>query len=126
MKTGPRTWFRIAELGLLVLGLDREVDDRSGHVHRGHRVADLRGAERVARGAVDAEKRAEFNRRFAGDLPGGFDTAIDNFKKNVKFIKQVVDRFEKPDIIGGSQRRKPLRRTTKRHRQQRFTSVKRP
>jgi len=35
-------------------------------------------------------------------------TCRDNFKKNFRFIQQVVDRFEKPAIIGGSQRRKPL------------------
>jgi hypothetical protein len=35
-------------------------------------------------------------------------TCSNNFKKNFKFPSQVVDRFEKPDIIGGSQRRKPL------------------
>jgi hypothetical protein len=30
------------------------------------------------------------------------------FEKNFKLSSQGVDRFEKPDIIGGSQRRKPL------------------
>lgn len=33
--------------------------------------------------ATENEKRAEFVRRFAGDLPGGFDSAIDAFKKKV-------------------------------------------
>ncbi|TPP11935.1 transketolase [Rhizobium glycinendophyticum] len=37
--------------------------------------------ERLAK--ADTEKRAEFNRRFAGDLPGGFDTAIDAFKQKI-------------------------------------------
>jgi transketolase len=37
--------------------------------------------ERLA--ATASEKRAEFVRRFAGDLPGGFDSAIDAFKKKV-------------------------------------------
>ncbi len=37
--------------------------------------------ERLA--ATPNEKRAEFVRRFAGDLPGGFDSAIDAFKKKV-------------------------------------------
>ncbi len=37
--------------------------------------------ERLA--AADAEKRAEFNRRFAGELPGSFDTTIDAFKKKI-------------------------------------------
>ncbi len=37
--------------------------------------------ERLA--AAETEKRAEFVRRFAGDLPGGFDSAIDAFKKKV-------------------------------------------
>lgn len=32
---------------------------------------------------ADAEKRAEFNRRFAGDLPGSFDTTIDAFKQKI-------------------------------------------
>jgi transketolase len=32
---------------------------------------------------ADAEKRAEFNRRFAGELPGSFDTTIDAFKQKV-------------------------------------------
>jgi len=36
-------------------------------------------------------------------------TCSNNFKKNFKFPSQVVDRFEKPDIIGGSLRRKGLR-----------------
>ncbi|OHV84602.1 transketolase [Rhizobium sp. LCM 4573] len=37
--------------------------------------------ERLA--ATAPEKKAEFVRRFAGDLPGGFDSAIDAFKKKV-------------------------------------------
>lgn len=32
---------------------------------------------------ADAEKRAEFNRRFAGELPGSFDTTIDAFKQKI-------------------------------------------
>ncbi|HEX2146829.1 MAG TPA: transketolase [Pseudorhizobium sp.] len=52
------------------------------------RLAGLRSAkarkewdERLA--ATPNEKRAEFVRRFAGDVPGGFDSAIDAFKKKV-------------------------------------------
>jgi transketolase len=37
--------------------------------------------ERLA--ATAPEKKAEFVRRFAGDLPGGFDSAIDAFKKKI-------------------------------------------
>ncbi|MBT9369343.1 transketolase [Rhizobium sp. CSW-27] len=37
--------------------------------------------ERLA--ATAAETRAEFVRRFAGDLPGGFDSAIDAFKQKI-------------------------------------------
>ncbi|CAD7041249.1 transketolase [Pseudorhizobium endolithicum] len=37
--------------------------------------------ERLA--ATPTEKRAEFVRRFAGDLPGGFDSTIDAFKKKI-------------------------------------------
>ncbi|KGD92089.1 transketolase [Rhizobium sp. YS-1r] len=33
--------------------------------------------------AAPAEKKSEFVRRFAGDLPGSFDSAIDAFKKKV-------------------------------------------
>ncbi|MDH4439107.1 MAG: transketolase [Rhizobium sp.] len=32
---------------------------------------------------ADAEKRAEFNRRFAGELPGSFDSTIDAFKQKI-------------------------------------------
>ncbi|SMC41793.1 transketolase [Rhizobium sp. RU36D] len=64
--------------------------------------------------AADAEKRAEFNRRFAGDLPGGFDTAIDNFKKKIAANNSTVatrkaseDALEVingllPEMLGGS------------------------
>lgn len=64
--------------------------------------------------AADAEKRAEFNRRFAGDLPGGFDTAIDNFKKKIAANNPTVatrkaseDTLEVingllPETLGGS------------------------
>lgn len=52
------------------------------------RLAGLRSAkarkewdDRLA--ATAKETRAEFVRRFAGDLPGGFDSAIDAFKKKV-------------------------------------------
>ena len=41
----------------------------------------LEWEERLA--ATPTEKRAEFVRRFAGDLPGNFDSAIDAFKKKV-------------------------------------------
>lgn len=37
--------------------------------------------ERLA--AAPAEQRAEFVRRFAGDLPGGFNSAIDAFKRKI-------------------------------------------
>lgn len=37
--------------------------------------------ERLA--AAPSEQRAEFVRRFAGDLPGGFDSAIDAFKQKI-------------------------------------------
>ncbi|MGF0539333.1 transketolase [Agrobacterium sp. ES01] len=37
--------------------------------------------ERLA--ATPSETKAEFQRRFAGDLPGGFDTAIDTLKKKI-------------------------------------------
>jgi transketolase, bacterial and yeast len=37
--------------------------------------------ERLA--ATPTEKRAEFVRRFAGDLPGGFDSTIDAFKRRI-------------------------------------------
>ncbi|KIQ02997.1 transketolase [Agrobacterium tumefaciens] len=33
--------------------------------------------------ATDADKKAEFKRRFAGDMPGNFDSSIDAFKKKV-------------------------------------------
>ena len=33
--------------------------------------------------ATDAERRAAFTRRMAGELPGGFDTAIDEYKKKL-------------------------------------------
>lgn len=33
--------------------------------------------------ATDANKKAEFKRRFAGDMPGNFDSSIDAFKKKV-------------------------------------------
>ncbi len=33
--------------------------------------------------AADAEKKAEFKRRFSGDLTGNFDSAIDTFKKKI-------------------------------------------
>lgn len=52
------------------------------------RLAGLRSAkarkewdDRLA--ATAKETRAEFIRRFAGDLPGGFDSAVDAFKKKV-------------------------------------------
>jgi len=35
-------------------------------------------------------------------------TCGNNFTKSFKFLKQVVDKAERPAIIGGSQRRKPL------------------
>ena len=35
-------------------------------------------------------------------------TCGNNFTKSFRFLKQVVDKAERPAIIGGSQRRKPL------------------
>ncbi|MCM2473381.1 transketolase [Rhizobium sp. CG5] len=63
---------------------------------------------------TDAEKRAEFNRRFAGELPGGFDAAIDAFKKKIAASNPTVatrkaseDTLEVingllPETLGGS------------------------
>ncbi|MCJ8519579.1 transketolase [Pseudorhizobium tarimense] len=60
------------------------------------------------------EKRAEFVRRFAGELPGGFDSAIDAFKKKVatnnptvatrKASEDVLEVINGllPEMIGGS------------------------
>ncbi|MBO3761896.1 transketolase [Ciceribacter sp. L1K23] len=68
--------------------------------------------ERLA--AADAEKRAEFNRRFAGDLPGNFDATIDAFKKKIAANNPTVatrkaseDALEVingllPETLGGS------------------------
>ncbi|MGV8938998.1 MAG: transketolase [Allorhizobium sp.] len=39
---------------------------------------------------TDGEKKAEFNRRFAGDLPGGFATAIDTYKKKLAETKPTL------------------------------------
>ncbi len=39
---------------------------------------------------ADPEKRAEFTRRFAGDLPGGFDGAIDAYKRKLAETKPTV------------------------------------
>ncbi|RCW21928.1 transketolase [Ciceribacter lividus] len=44
--------------------------------------------ERLA--AADADKRAEFTRRFAGDLPGNFDATIDAYKKKLAETKPTV------------------------------------
>ncbi|RKE83815.1 transketolase [Rhizobium sp. AG855] len=63
---------------------------------------------------TDAEKRAEFNRRFAGDLPGSFDTTIDAFKQKIAANNPTVatrkaseDALEVingllPETLGGS------------------------
>lgn len=63
---------------------------------------------------ADAEKRAEFNRRFAGDLPGSFDTTIDAFKQKIAANNPTVatrkaseDALEVingllPETLGGS------------------------
>lgn len=40
--------------------------------------------------AADADKKSEFNRRFAGDLPGNFDAAIDAYKKKLAEAKPTV------------------------------------
>ncbi|WP_159950894.1 transketolase [Rhizobium sp. 18065] len=68
--------------------------------------------ERLA--GSDAEKRAEFNRRFAGELPGSFDTTIDTFKKKIAANNPTVatrkaseDALEVingllPETLGGS------------------------
>ncbi len=44
--------------------------------------------ERLAH--ADPEKRAEFTRRFAGDLPGSFDGAIDAYKRKLAESKPTV------------------------------------
>ncbi len=68
--------------------------------------------ERLA--GSDAETRAEFNRRFAGELPGSFDTTIDTFKKKIAANNPTVatrkaseDALEVingllPETLGGS------------------------
>lgn len=40
--------------------------------------------------AADGDKRAEFTRRFAGDLPGNFGAAIDAYKKKLADTKPTV------------------------------------
>ena len=40
--------------------------------------------------ALPAEKKTEFQRRFAGDLPGAFDSAIDAYKKKLADTKPTV------------------------------------
>ena len=40
--------------------------------------------------ALPAEKKTEFERRFAGELPGGFDAAISAYKKKLAETKPVV------------------------------------
>ncbi|MGW9229361.1 transketolase [Pseudorhizobium sp. NPDC055634] len=64
--------------------------------------------------ATPAETRAEFVRRFAGDLPGGFDSTIDAFKKKIAANNPTVatrkaseDALEiinglLPEVLGGS------------------------
>ncbi|MCF6367741.1 transketolase [Rhizobium halophilum] len=64
--------------------------------------------------AASNEIRAEFVRRFAGDLPGGFDSAIDAFKKKVaennptvatrKASEDVLEVINGllPETVGGS------------------------
>ncbi|MCB5203898.1 transketolase [Neorhizobium sp. T786] len=65
-------------------------------------------------GATPTEKRAEFVRRFAGDLPGNFDSTIDAFKKKIaennptvatrkasEDVLEVVNGLL-PETIGGS------------------------
>ena len=72
----------------------------------------LEWEERLA--ATATEKRAEFVRRFAGDLPGNFDSSIDAFKKKVadnnptvatrkasEDVLEVVNGLL-PETIGGS------------------------
>ncbi len=39
---------------------------------------------------ADAEKRAEFNRRFAGELPGTLSGAVDAYKKKLAETKPTV------------------------------------
>jgi transketolase len=68
--------------------------------------------ERLA--ATPSETRAEFVRRFAGDLPGGFDSAIDAFKRKIAANPPTVatrkaseDTLEVingllPEMLGGS------------------------
>lgn len=68
--------------------------------------------ERLA--ASPTEKRAEFVRRFAGDLPGSFDSTIDGFKKKLaennptvatrkasEDVLEVVNGLL-PEVLGGS------------------------
>ncbi|MCL6706626.1 transketolase, partial [Pseudomonas sp. R2.Fl] len=64
--------------------------------------------------ATEAGKKAEFKRRFAGDLPGSFDTTIDAFKKKIAANNPTVatrkaseDALEVingllPETLGGS------------------------
>ena len=72
----------------------------------------LEWEERLA--ATATEKRAEFVRRFAGDLPGNFDSSIDAFKKKVadnnptvatrkasEDVLEVVNGLL-PEVLGGS------------------------
>ncbi|QLF71191.1 transketolase [Peteryoungia desertarenae] len=64
--------------------------------------------------SADAEKRAEFSRRFAGELPGTLASAIDNYKKKLADTKPTIatrkaseDALEVingvvPETVGGS------------------------
>jgi len=68
--------------------------------------------ERLA--ASDADRRTAFERRIDGELPGGFDTAIDSYKKKLadekptvatrKSSQAVLDVINRvvPETIGGS------------------------
>ncbi|WFR99977.1 transketolase [Rhizobium tumorigenes] len=50
--------------------------------------------------AADEAKKAEFNRRFAGDLPAGFDAAISDYKKKLAETKaSVATRKASEDVL---------------------------
>jgi len=50
--------------------------------------------------AAEAAKKAEFNRRFAGELPAGFDAAISDYKKKLAETKaSVATRKASEDVL---------------------------
>jgi transketolase len=56
----------------------------------GTRTVEARNAWEARLAGTDAAKKAEFTRRFAGDLPEGFDAAISAFKKKLADTKPTV------------------------------------